>query len=39
VRAGLGEAETAALLREPQGLDGALAAGRALAAVNGRETG
>jgi hypothetical protein len=38
-RAGLGEAETAALLREPQDLEGALAAGRALAAVNGREAG
>jgi hypothetical protein len=34
-RIGLGEAETAALLRAPEDLDGALAAGRALAAVNG----
>ena len=36
-RIGLGEAETAALVRAPRDLDGALAAGRALAAVNGRE--
>jgi hypothetical protein len=35
----LGDAETAALLREPEDLQGALAAGRALAAVNGREAG
>ena len=34
-RVGLGEAETAALLREPEDLEGALAAGRALAAVEG----
>ena len=38
-RFGLDEAETDALLRGPDGLDGALAAGRALAAVNGREAG
>jgi hypothetical protein len=38
-RIGLGEAETAALLRAPEDLAGALAAGRALAAVNGREAG
>ncbi len=38
-RFGLGEAETAAIMREPQDLEGALAAGRALAAVNGREAG
>jgi hypothetical protein len=34
-RMGLGEAETAALLQEPRDLEGALAAARALAAVNG----
>jgi hypothetical protein len=34
-RVGLGEAETAALVREPEDLEGALAAGRALAAVEG----
>jgi Domain of unknown function (DUF4350) len=38
-RFGLGEAETAALLRDPRDLEEALAAGRALAAVNGREAG
>jgi hypothetical protein len=34
-RVGLGDAETAALLREPDDLDGALATGRALAAIEG----
>lgn len=38
-RMGLGSDETAALLRAPEDLEGALAAGRALAAVNGREAG
>ena len=38
-RLGLGEAETAALLAPPEGLEEALAAGRALAIVDGRSTG
>src|SRR5215210_2384284 len=36
---GLGEAETAALLAPPEDLEAALAAGRALAIVDGRRTG
>ena len=38
-RHGLGEAETAALVDGPHDLDGALAAGRAHAILNGREAG